>query len=249
MVSAHEKIESRFYPEVNIAGFTQVDGTIVFYSQIAAILDTEHRLLDFGAGRGEPISDDPVSYRSAIQNFKGRVAHVEGVDPDEVVLTNPYLDHGTVIPVGAKLPFEDNSFDIIVSRSVFEHVDTPELTASDLMRVLKPGGWLFAMTPNKWGYVAIAARIVPNKKHVKLLESIQPGRKAEDIFPTRYKMNTKSSLKRLFAKQGQVYIFRFWSEPAYHFNNNFVFAFFKLLHKILPDFFAVTLGIAIRKNI
>jgi SAM-dependent methyltransferase len=248
MTAYSDRIEARFYPEIQVAGFSHVDGTISFYTPIAAVLKPEHRLLDFGAGRGEPISDDPVAFRAAIQNFKGRVAHVEGVDPDPVVMKNPYLDHATVVPVGGRLPFDDNSFDIIVSRSVFEHVDTPELTATDLMRVLKPGGWLFALTPNRWGYIAIAARMVPNRLHVKMLERVQPDRKAEDVFPTRYKMNTIGALRRLFGGQGHVYVCRCSAEPAYHFNNVVVFALFKFLHKLLPNAMATTLNVAVRKH-
>lgn len=38
------------------------------------------------------------------------------------------------------LEFEDNSFDIIVSRDVFWNLDNPEAAYSELIRVLKPGG-------------------------------------------------------------------------------------------------------------
>jgi hypothetical protein len=55
-------------------------------------------VLDFGAGRGEPIVDDTVAYRRHLSNMKGRCAHLAGCDIDEAVLDNPYLDHAEVIP-------------------------------------------------------------------------------------------------------------------------------------------------------
>ena len=47
-------------------------------------------VLDFGAGRGEHILDDVIEYRRRLCNLRGRCAHVEGCDVDEVVLTNPF---------------------------------------------------------------------------------------------------------------------------------------------------------------
>lgn len=41
---------------------------------------------------------------------------------------------------GVNLPFEDNSFDIVYSRQVFEHVRHPDRLAAQVWRVLKPGG-------------------------------------------------------------------------------------------------------------
>ena len=72
----------RFYPEANIGGFSHVDGTISFYTQIAAVLKPTDCVLDFGAGRGEPLLDDDNSYRRGLSNLQGRCAHVEGCDID-----------------------------------------------------------------------------------------------------------------------------------------------------------------------
>jgi SAM-dependent methyltransferase len=39
-----------------------------------------------------------------------------------------------------RLPFEDASFDYVYSHGVIHHIDTPELAARELLRVLRPGG-------------------------------------------------------------------------------------------------------------
>ncbi|MDD4913597.1 MAG: class I SAM-dependent methyltransferase [Methylococcales bacterium] len=38
------------------------------------------------------------------------------------------------------LTFADNTFDIFITQDVFEHIFNPNLAASEIMRVLKPGG-------------------------------------------------------------------------------------------------------------
>ena len=62
--------------------------------------------------------------------------------------------------------------------------------------MLRPGGWLAARTPNKWGMIGIGARAVPNDLHTRVLRRLQPDRKAEDVFPVRYQMNTRKDLRR-----------------------------------------------------
>lgn len=52
-----------------------------------------------------------------------------------------------VLAVNQKLPFSDNSFDLVLSFDVLEHVNDPFLSASELKRVLKPGGILIADIP------------------------------------------------------------------------------------------------------
>lgn len=238
----------RFYPEANVGGFSHVDGTVAFYTQIAAILRPTDVVLDFGAGRGEPIFDDTVPYRRNLSNLTGRCAHLEGCDVDDVVLENPFLDHAEVIKPEVPLPYPDNRFDIIVARSVLEHVDNAEHVAQELMRVLKPGGVIAAITPNKYGYIAAGARLVPNRMHVRALRRIQPQRKAEDVFPTRYQMNSAAALRRVFGPDANVNVGYWSAEPAYHFGRPLVYRIIKWLNKHLPATLQPTLLIYVQKR-
>jgi SAM-dependent methyltransferase len=238
----------RFYPEANVSGFSHVDGMIAFFTQIAAILRPTDHVLDFGAGRGEPLLDDPVDFRRALSNLQGRCAHVEGCDLDEVVLKNPFLDHAEVILPNEPLPYADNHFDLVVARSVLEHVENPDHVARELLRVVKPGGLIAAVTPNKFGYFAIGARLVPNRMHARALKTIQPGRRAEDVFPTRYKMNTPSALKRAFGNDAEIFVTYWAAEPAYHFGRSFVYRAIRWVNKHLPSALQPTLLVYIRKR-
>jgi SAM-dependent methyltransferase len=46
-----------------------------------------------------------------------------------------------------KLPFADDRFDIVLSSDVFEHVENFEQSLRESLRVLKPGGTLYAVFP------------------------------------------------------------------------------------------------------
>ncbi|MGD9590866.1 MAG: class I SAM-dependent methyltransferase [Mycolicibacterium sp.] len=243
-----KELKRRFYPESNVGGFSHVDGTISFFNHLAAIVRQTDTVLDFGAGRGNAFLDDEVDFRREIQNFKGRCRHLDGCDIDPAVLHNPSLDDAKVIVPGEPLPYEDNRFDVIIARWVFEHIDTPEFVASELLRVVKPGGIIAATTPNKWGYIGLGARSVPSRLHVRVLSRSQPTRKAEDVFPTRYKMNTARALFKAFGAGADVFIAKKASEPAYHFGKPWIYRSVKWMNKHCPDVLLPVVDVYVRKQ-
>jgi len=89
-------IVSRLYPEIGAGGYTRVDGSVEFYGRVNALISTDMTVLDFGAGRGKDIVDDPNAYRRSLRDLRGRVARVIGVDIDPAVLDNPCLDQAIV---------------------------------------------------------------------------------------------------------------------------------------------------------
>jgi SAM-dependent methyltransferase len=54
--------------------------------------------------------------------------------------------HTDVLADAHRLPFEDATFDLVVSMNAFEHYHTPRKAAEEIMRVLKPGGQLLVRT-------------------------------------------------------------------------------------------------------
>jgi len=46
----------------------------------------------------------------------------------------------------ARIPLPDYSQDLVISNSVLEHIDTPELSVSEINRVLKKGGQFYCQT-------------------------------------------------------------------------------------------------------
>jgi len=63
-----------------------------------------------------------------------------------------------VMDANKPLPFDDQSFDLIWCSEVIEHLDNPDLFASEARRLLKPEGQLLLTTPNSkfWLYKIFA---------------------------------------------------------------------------------------------
>ncbi|WP_332666030.1 class I SAM-dependent methyltransferase [Aeromicrobium sp.] len=238
----------RLYPEAAVGGFSRQDGQVEFYTRVNALIDENSRVLDFGAGRGHWAVDPMPAMSRRLRMMRGRVAEVVGTDVDPVVVTNPSLDSAQVVDIGAPLPFDDSSFDLVVADYVLEHVtaEDAKALAEDVMRVLKPGGWFAARTPNKWGMIGLGARAIPNKFHVRVLKRLQPGRKAEDVFPTRYAMNTKRDLRQQFAPHS-LYVYGHKSEPQYFGRSTLAWRIASVVDHFTPSRWAPTLMIFVQK--
>ncbi|MCD4736100.1 MAG: class I SAM-dependent methyltransferase [Bacteroidales bacterium] len=65
---------------------------------------------------------------------------------------------------GEEIPFETETFDIVYSTSVLEHVKNPEKVLSEALRVLKPGGILQFVIPNygSWWEGHYGVLMLPN---------------------------------------------------------------------------------------
>lgn len=81
---------------------------------------------------------------------------MEGIEPSEKGVTasamradrhglkNVHFQQGA----GERLPFGDNSFDLVISLAVLEHVADVERVVEEAFRVLKPGGYAYFEVPN-----------------------------------------------------------------------------------------------------
>ncbi|MBU0763367.1 MAG: class I SAM-dependent methyltransferase [Bacteroidetes bacterium] len=54
-----------------------------------------------------------------------------------------------------EIPFEENTFDYVVSSEVIEHTPDPLAAIDELYRVLKPGGIMVLTTPNRFWFFSI----------------------------------------------------------------------------------------------
>ncbi|RIA35352.1 methyltransferase family protein [Hephaestia caeni] len=241
-------LRQHFSPESRFGGFSEADAMIEFYGRIAALVEPTSRILDYGAGRGAQIAEDALPYRRALKTLKGRVAHVEGCDIDPEVMKNPYLDAAKVFDPTKPLPYDDDSFDLVYSNWVFEHVANPDMVARELLRVVKPGGYICALTPNRWGYIAVASRLVGNRNHVPLLRRIQPNRKEFDVFPTLYRLNTPNMVKRHFGHAADIVVYAVSGDPAYHFQRPTIYKLFQWIHRLTPKRLQPLLLIFARKQ-
>jgi SAM-dependent methyltransferase len=239
----------RFFPEIEAGGFSRIDATVQFYQRINALITPDYTLLDFGAGRGAAHSDDMVLYRRSLQCFKGKVREVIGVDVDPAVITNPSLDRCIVLDPHGPIPLPDKSVDIVIADNAFEHVEDEKLVASELNRILRPGGWICARTPNRYGYIAFANRLIPRFIRIFVLHFVQPSRREEDVFPAFYRLNTVRALRRCFNRALFDHYTYYWDpEPAYYANSKILYGLFLVVRAITPRRFTAMLLVFIRQK-
>lgn len=241
---------ARLYPEATVGGFTRHDGFVEFYARVNALLDSSSVVLDFGAGRGLWATEPLPAFSRQLRSFHERVAKVVGIDVDDAVLQNTALAEAHVVGPGAPIPYDDATFDLVLADHVLEHVseaDAPKV-AAEILRVLRPGGWLAARTPNKWGMIGLGARAVPNRLHTTVLARLQPGRKAEDVFPVEYHMNTRRQLRRLFPSPSRVVVYGHTSEPTYFGHSKAAWRTAAFLGRLTPPALEPTLMVFVQKD-
>ena len=98
------------------------------------------RVLDIGCGRGEYLNG---FIENGLDGY--------GFDRDasaNLICPTANLKMGSLEEV---LPYEDNFFDVVFSKSVIEHFYYPENLISEINRILKPGGLIITITPD-WAH-------------------------------------------------------------------------------------------------
>lgn len=248
-MSKSSQILSTWFPETGAGGFTSLDGTLEFYSRINALLSPAMVVLDFGAGRGGALADGKIEFKKGLMSLRGKVNKVVACDVDDAVLENPGADEAVVIQPGLALPFEDQTFDMILCDFVFEHIADPELVSGELKRVLKPGGWLCARTPNKYCLISVATRLIRNSMHSHVLSVVQPERRSFDVFPTKFRLNTRRDIQKWFRPEiFDDFTYRYEAEPSYFFNSSLIFALMLFINWLSPPVMKSGLFIFLRKK-
>jgi SAM-dependent methyltransferase len=224
-----------YYPECEFGGYSRVDGTVAFFTRVQSLARPEMVVLDVGCGRGavaDRLERDPWEKCRILKGFCRKVI---GIDVSDAGRQNPLIDEFRRIE-GDRWPVDTGSIDLLVSDAVLEHLPRPDEFFAECRRVVKPGGFACFRTPNRWGYPYIAAAIIPNRFHAKVLGFVQPGRKEKDVFPTVYRANTIRALRRLLkTHQFEGCVYRHIAEPSYLGFSRWTFAIGVYLHRWLPS--------------
>ncbi len=109
------------------------------------------RILDLGCGAG-----------GVCVSLANRNNRVVGLDLDKKLINltkinvsdsedyfPPNGGVSEILSSGTNLPFEDETFDLVICNDVIEHLDEQEELIREIYRVLKIGGYLYLTTPNK----------------------------------------------------------------------------------------------------
>ena len=142
------------------------------------------RLLDAGCGRHLEFSREFSS-----------IMQVTGIDLEKHLDTQNQMSPFAVRGDLEALPFPPETFDLVISRSVVEHLQKPFEVFLEFHRVLKPGGKVIFSTPNRYDYVSFVASVTPYAWHRVMVRKMT-GVEEDDVFPTLYRANTLASLGR-----------------------------------------------------
>lgn len=148
-----------------------------YWGDVVRHFRSDTRLLDVGCG-GAWLADHFERYTGvdvsaeAVEAASSRGREVQVIEP------------------GEPLPFEDVSFDGVVLKDVLEHVADPVALVRDVHRLLRPGGRVFASSPDaqRWVWDDYTHRRPFTRKSFRLLfadqgfevertgyESVMPG--------------------------------------------------------------------------
>jgi len=121
-----------------LTGYPQKLATYLFDRYEIKIKDS---FLDIGCGRGE-----------FLKGFIG--CGVRGYAVDQSMAALRYCPEAEIKNADIEsegIPYPDNFFDVVYSKSVIEHFHYPERLVREMFRVLKPGGLAITLCPS-WEY-------------------------------------------------------------------------------------------------
>jgi len=175
--------------------------------------DTATSILEAGCGNRSILS------RGLRKENKKLTIH--GVDINEYALNNKDLDKVFIAPV-EKMPFKDNSYDIIFTQFMLEHLENYQVALFEMLRVLNTDGILILFFPNPTSIEAIVTRLTPYWFHVLFRKYVHKQKKANrDTFPTYYSFRSVKNVRFFLEKNGckkieikyfaeTYYWFRYW---------------------------------------
>lgn len=109
-------------------------------AMIRRYADVSGRILDNGCGLG--------TYLAALAPYSDTRFGIE-VEGDRAAQAAERAT-GVALGVGEYLPFAADSFDLVLSNEVIEHVDDDSRYAAEMVRVTRPGGRIVIFCPNRW---------------------------------------------------------------------------------------------------
>ena len=199
-----------------------------FERRVEAALAPDHTLLDAGCGFTAPV----------LTLFRGKARRLIGVDvvPFDAPLEGIELYQRDLTATG----LADASVDVVMCRSVMEHIADPTALYREMHRILRPGGAFIFLTGNLYDYAAIIARLVPNRLHPWIVARTE-GRAERDVFPVEYKTNSRRQVERLCRRSGLVVeAFEYLGQyPSYFMFNGALFLVATAYEKLITRFHAL----------
>ena len=166
----------------------------VYEALVAGIVVPGVAWLDVGCGR-----QTFPNNKALAAALSARCARLVGVDPARTLLENEWVHERVALAIDEY--DGKGQFDVVTLRMVAEHVADPEAAVRSIERALRPGGIAVVFTVFAASPVPLLTRLAP----MWLRHAVKRwlwGTEARDTFPTRFRMNSRGRLQRLFAGVG-----------------------------------------------
>jgi SAM-dependent methyltransferase len=161
---------------------------------VAGLVVPELCWLDVGCGR-ELFPSNP----GLAELLSKRCKRLVGVDPDPTLQENAWVHEK--VAQGIDAYDGRGAFDLVTLRMVAEHIADPVACVRSIARALQPGGLAVVFTVCAASPMPLLTRVAPmGLRHA--VKSWLWGTQPKDTFPTRFLMNSRATLQRLFAGSG-----------------------------------------------
>ena len=107
-------------------------------------IQEKHKILEVGSGTG--VVSAEISQRFSLASF--------GVDIDCSAVTFAQINDAESLYLagdGNNLPFQSAAFDVVVCHFLLLWVENPDQILDEMVRVIKPGGWILALAEPDYG--------------------------------------------------------------------------------------------------
>lgn len=158
--------------------------------EVSRLVTSRALVLDAGANRGDP--DLPAL-------TAGKLLIAGDADFDGLC-ANCQTDCRVQMRLDS-LPFAGGSIDTVVTKFTVEHLPDPLGAFREFRRVLRPGGAVAILTPNRASVFVLLSTIVPFRLKQLVKKRLFGGHEA-DTYPALYRANTQRALRRMMFEAG-----------------------------------------------
>jgi SAM-dependent methyltransferase len=166
-------------------------------------------VVDLGGGRN-------CTFADRVPRERGVQIVAVDICPDELA-ANTDADETRVADVADRLPFDDASVDLLVSRALLEHVDGVPRAVAEMGRVTRDGGVVLHFVPCRNSLFGLAARLLPFGPLKALTHFVRPETRGVVEFDVHYDCCTPTRMRELLVAAGfrKVEISVCWSQSGY----------------------------------